>query len=304
MATFRAVIHGSFSKHFDAIQHTHQIFTAAGIEVLAPKAGELVAETDGFALFEDERDMDPRMVELLYLHHLKELGENGFSYFVDPEGYIGKSASYELGIAQLTGVRCFFGHKLTDHPAYTARASVWSPEQLVNYILATGELPQPQVDRDEAAIHRLWEELIVPGSIVATGGIIEYQPQRSQAEKEVLLVRTHKWGNRYSIVGGKVRRGERLQQALLREVSEETGLRGEVGRHIATFDQIKNSGYYRGTQHIFVDNVVRVQSKHVVLNEEAQDYIWALPSDALLHLDIEPNARQTLELYTKLAPTS
>jgi hypothetical protein len=48
------------------------------------------------------------LVELLYLHNLKRLGRNGFSYFVNPDGYIGASASYELGIAQLTNVRCFF----------------------------------------------------------------------------------------------------------------------------------------------------------------------------------------------------
>lgn len=141
---------------------------------------------------------------------------------------------------------------------------------------------------------------MVPGSVVATGAIIEHQPSHSRREKEVLLVKTHKWGNKYSVVGGKVRRNERLQHTLLREVKEETGLTGEIGPHICTFDQIKNSGYYQlGVQHIFVDNVVRVTSKQVVLNDEAQEYIWVLPSEALQYLDIEPNAKTTLKLYTE-----
>ena len=138
---------------------------------------------------------------------------------------------------------------------------------------------------------------MVPGSVVATGAIIEHQSKRCK-DKEILLVKTHKWGNRYSIVGGKVRRNEKLNTALLREVKEETKLKGEVGEHICTFDQIKNSGYYQSSvQHIFVDNVVKVKSKKVTLNEEAQDYIWALPSEALKHLDIEPNARKTVQIY-------
>ncbi|HVX24329.1 MAG TPA: NUDIX domain-containing protein, partial [Candidatus Saccharimonadales bacterium] len=113
-----------------------------------------------------------------------------------------------------------------------------------------------------------------------------------------LLVKTHKWGHRYSIVGGKVRRNERLHDALLREVREETRLNGEVGSHICTFDELKDSGYYQpGVQHIFVDNIVSVKSRRVTLNDEAQDYIWALPSEALQWLDIEPNARTTIELY-------
>lgn len=298
---FRCIIHGSFSKHFPEIQEAARIFTAAGIEVLAPKQGELTAFENGFALFEDELGQDPRLVELLYLHNLKKLGPNGFSFFVNPGGYIGKSASYELGIAQLTNTRCFFTHKLADHPAYTHGRSIWSADSLVEYVQSYGRLPAPQIRQNEKHIHKLWEDLMVPGSVVATGAIIEHQPSRSNQEKEILLVKTHKWGDRYSIVGGKVRRNERLQQALLREVQEETKLRGEVGAHICTFDQIKNSGYYQqGIQHIFVDNIVTVNSKKVTLNEEAQDYIWATPTEALKHLDIEPNARTTVELYQKL----
>jgi nucleoside triphosphatase len=297
---FRCVIHGSFSKHFGEIRRAYEIFTAAGIEVLAPKQGELTAGKDGFALFEDEKELDPRLVELLYLHNLKKLGPDGFSFFVSPEGYLGKSASYELGIAQLTNTRCFFTNKLKDHPAYVHKNAIWSAEMLADYVVTRGELPSPLVRKNERAIHQLWEDLMVPGSVVATGAIIEHQPSKSTLDKEILLVKTHKWGGRYSVVGGKVRRNERLDQALLREVREETKLAGEVGRHIVTFDQLKDSGYYqKGIQHIFVDNVVKVKSKLVNLNEEAQEYIWTRPKDALKSLDIEPNARQTLELYAK-----
>lgn len=295
---FRCVIHGSFSKHFAEIKRVSEIFQKSGIKVLAPKKGELTGVQGGFQLFEDELNLDPRLIELLYLRNLKRLGENGFSYFVNPKGYIGKAASYELGIAQLTNVQCFFSSDLSDHPAYIHKNSVWSADKLADYIMKFGRLPAPRVMPSEKEIYKLWEELMVPGSILAAGAIIEYQPQTTQREKEILLVKTHKWGNRYSIVGGKVRRNERLRQALLREVHEETSLKGEVGDHICTFDQIKNSGYYqKGVQHIFVDNIVRVKSKQVRLNEEAQDYIWALPSHALKHLDIEPNALTTIKLY-------
>ena len=298
---FRCVIHGSFGKHIDEIQQTRQIFERAGIEVLAPKAQKISDNMAGFALFEDEAGQDPRMVELLYLHHLKQLGDDGFSFFVNPEGYIGKSASYELGIAQLTNTRCFFQAPLSDHPAYVHKNAVWDADKLADYIFTKGRLPEPLVHRNERIIHKLWQELMVPGSVVATGAIIEYHPDRAQTgEKEILLVKTHKWGDRYSVVGGKVRRNELLSQTLLREVKEETGLRGEVGRHICTFDQIKNSGYYQsGVSHIFVDNVVKVTVKKVLLNDEAQDYLWVRPSDALKELDIEPNARATVELYQK-----
>ena len=288
-------MHGSFRKHFELIQEVYDIFTAAGIEVVAPKKSDLVSIKDGFALLEGEENQDPRLLELLYLHRLKKIGKNGFSYFVNPEGYIGKSASYELGIAQISNTRCFFYDNLNNHPAYIHKNATWKPRFLAEYVHEHGTLPTPQIKRNEKVLHKLWEELMVPESVVAAGAIIEYEPT-----KEILLVKTHKWGNRYSIVGGKVKRNERLDQTLLREVREETGLRGKVERHLATFDQIKNSGYYQaGTQHIFVDNVVSVESKKVRLNEEAQEYIWIPAQEALAYLDIESNARHTIELYAE-----
>lgn len=296
---FRCVIHGSFSRHFDDIRNAQHIFTNAGIEVLAPKLSDVVGKANGFTLFADERGKDPRMIELEYLHHVKRLGRDGFSYFVDRRGYIGKSTSYELGIAQVTNVRCFFLERPDDHPVYVHKNAIWSPEALVAFIMENGRLPEPKVKRSERMIHRLWEDLMVPGSVVATGAIIEHISRKK--EKEILLVKTHKWGGRYSIVGGKVRRSETLQDALRREVHEETGLSGTVGAHLCTFDQIKNSGYYvSGVQHIYVDNVFHVESKRVRLNDEAEEYVWMPAKEALRDLPIEPNARHTIELHARL----
>ncbi len=298
---FRCVLHGSFRKHFGEIQRIHRLFTDAGIEVLAPSISEVTGMKDGFAMLSTDTETDPRVIELLYLHNLKRLGENGFSYFVNPEGYLGKSASYELGIAQISNTKCFFLESISDHPAYLHKNSVWKPELLLEYILEHEELPSPRIHRNERMIHTLWEDLMVPGSVVAVGGIIEYDGIDSKKEKEVLLVKTHKWGGQYSIIGGKVRRNERLEDALHREVKEESGLRSKIGEHICTFDQFKNSGYYKaGIQHIFVDKVVRVDNKRMCLNEEAEDYIWMPAKQALAELSVEPNARHTLELYAKM----
>jgi hypothetical protein len=183
----QCILHGSFRKHFDLIQEVHDIFTRAGIEVIAPKKSELVSVEGGFALLEGEENQDPRLIELIYLHNLRKLGKDGFSYFVNPEGYIGKSASYELGIAQISNTRCFFYHELDDHPAYIHQNSVWSPQSLAEYVHQHNKLPFPQIKRNEQGLHKLWEELMVPGSVVAAGAIIEHE-----LSKEILLVKTHK----------------------------------------------------------------------------------------------------------------
>lgn len=295
---FRCVIHGSFNKYFSEIQRVHRLFTAAGIEVLAPGLSNISSIHEGFVRLGGEEGIDQRLIELRYLSNLRRLGENGFSYFVNPEGYIGKSASYELGIAQVSNIPVFFQEKIEDHPAYVHKNSIWSAENLATFIMKNRKLPEPKIKRNEAHIHNLWLQLMVPGSIATVGGIIEYESSKN--EKEVLLVKTHKWGKRYSIVGGKVRRNERLADALMREIKEETGLSVRIGANICTFDEIRNSGYYiPGIQHIFIDNVAKVSSKKVVLNEEAEEYLWMPAQIALRDLDIEPNARHTLSLYTK-----
>lgn len=294
----RVVIHGSFGQHFDVIKQVQAFFTSAGFEVLAPKVSDIVAIKDDFLLLEDEETIDPRLVELQYLHNLQKLGPNGFSYFVNPGGYIGRSVAYELGIAQLTNTRCLFWDAPRDLPAYVPANTIWRPQQLVEYWQKYGRLPQARRRPNEQLIHQLQQQLMVPGSVVATGGIIEYRPDKSNRLPEVLLVKTHKWGNRYSMVGGRVRRNERLEQALVREIREETGLAARAGQHLCTFDQIKGSGYYKtGVHHMFVDYVVQVSSRQVRLNDEAQDYLWVPAEAALAELDIEPNARHTLQLY-------
>ena len=295
---FRCVVHGSFGRHFNEIRSAMQTFKQAGIKVIAPESDEITAIKGSFLLLEDEENLDPRFVELRYLHQLHKLGENGFSYFVNPGGYLGRSAAYELGIAQATNVPCYFSHKPKDLPVYVPSSHIISPDDLVEFISVNGCLPNATLSQSRTQLHKLFQKLVNPGSVVATGGIITYQSKPSSLP-EVLLVKTHKWGHRYSMVGGKVRRGERLYDALRREVKEETGLKAEIGKHITTFDQLKNSGYYQDyIHHMFVDYEVKVESKKVRLNEEAQDYIWAPAEQALAELNIEPNAKHTLELYT------
>lgn len=295
----RCVIHGSFRKNWEEIEQASYIFQKSGITVLAPKTGRPEVVQDGFAVFADEHGRDRREIEIEYLHQLKRLGTNGFSYFVNPEGKLGTSTSFELGIAQSLNIPCYFLRPLKDHPAYVPRGHILSPQDLADSIQEKKTLPQTSIRPKQRLLHERWKNLVLPSSIVATGAIIEYEdPQRK--ERDILLVKTHKWLGRYSVVGGKVRRNESLHQTLKREIQEETGLSSRIRKHLATFDQIKNSGYYQShINHIFVDYVVEVASRKVVLNEEAQAYLWIPAKQALEELDLEPNARIIVELYAQ-----
>lgn len=297
----KCVLHGSFSKDLDLIRQVHNLFTKAGLTVVAPQNVEATGETDGFVHLQGDQSLDPRVAELFYLKKLSELGAEGFSYYLNPLGTLGTSTSYELAIDQLTNTRYLFMEPLRDHPAYVPQNSVWKPPELVQYLSEEGHYPPPVIPKDEELIAGMVQDLILPGSIIAVGAIIVDQSSRryrSGQERDVLLVRTHKWGDRFSIVGGKVQRNERLADALRREIKEETRLDSLVEESICTFDELRGSGYFRGGTHrVFTDNVVLAGSRKVRLNEEAEEYMWIPPGVALRELDIEPNAQKTLELY-------
>src|SRR3989344_6865807 len=73
---FRCVLHGSFRKHWSEIQKIHRLFTANGIEVLAPTMSEIKTTENGFVVLESDGQRDQRLIELLYLHNLKQLGDD------------------------------------------------------------------------------------------------------------------------------------------------------------------------------------------------------------------------------------
>lgn len=296
---FRCVVHGSFGRHMPQIRSAIKTFARENINVLAPRSSEITAINGSFLLLEDEETLDPRYVELRYLQNLQLLGQYGFSYFVNPSGYIGKSSAFELGIALATGVPCFFSSKPKDLPVYVPKSNILSPQDLVRYISDNNFLPKPNLHSRNIVLHKMLNSLTANGSIVAAGGVVQYQ-RTSTSLPEVLLVKTHKWKGRYSIVGGKIKRNEKLHEGLMREIAEETGLKAVVEKHLVTFDQIKQSGYYRDyINHIFIDYIATTSSKKVSLNDEAQDFVWIPAEEALAELDIEPNARHTLEVYCK-----
>ena len=101
-------------------------------------------------------------------------------------------------------------------------------------------------------------------------------------EGKMLLVKSHKWGDRYTIAGGHVEVGETLVEALKREIMEEVGLKICDVRLLMTQEAIFSPEFYRRRHFIFFDFVCRCDDNHVVVDgDEIQGYLWEEPRDAL-----------------------
>jgi ADP-ribose pyrophosphatase YjhB (NUDIX family) len=128
--------------------------------------------------------------------------------------------------------------------------------------------------------------LVGAGAVVHRGGA-------------VLLVRRRYPPNqgKWSLPGGLVELGERVQDAAAREVFEETGLKVriegllDVGTDLHTDDESRLEYHF-----VLVDYVARPVGGRLRLNSESTDHGWFRESD-VKRLDMSPGTRQVLGIY-------
>ena len=97
----------------------------------------------------------------------------------------------------------------------------------------------------------------------------------------LFLMKSHKWRGKYVVPGGHIELGERMQDALVREVKEETGLDVFDVQFLCFQEFIYNESFWKKRHYIFFDFVCRSDAVDAELNEEAQEYVWVTPQEAL-----------------------
>lgn len=121
---------------------------------------------------------------------------------------------------------------------------------------------------------------------------------------EILLVKSHKWGNKYTVAGGHIELGERSEEAVKREIREEVGLDVEPVRILLVQEAIFPKDYIKHEHYIFMDYLCRTESSSVKLdNEEIQEYLWISPNGAL-QLDLESFTRNLVIEYLRNSNTA
>jgi nucleoside triphosphatase len=100
------------------------------------------------------------------------------------------------------------------------------------------------------------------------------------AKGELFLMKSHKWRGKYVVPGGHIDLGETIEEALIREVKEETGLDIYDVEFLCFQEFIYDDAFWQKSHFIFFDYVCKTHSTTVQLNAEAQDYAWVSLEDA------------------------
>lgn len=242
--------------------------------------------------------------------HLQAILQSDALWLMVPDGYCGPSMSLEMGWALAHRVPVFYDGKYSAdirEPVVRmyARPIKGISDLVRNFDSILGVHP---------TISEYWMGRVLSPSVlqspdiqfnanVAVGSVIvdfSDKRYRSGQPRDVLAVRTYKYGDVFSIVGDRMERGENLIAAFPRATREQTGQECEIGDDVCAFDEVPDSGYYKpGPSRLLVDKVIKLGSRRITLDYRAQEEVWAPPDVLLRDLPIEPNARKALQLYMK-----
>ncbi|MGH7975881.1 MAG: NUDIX domain-containing protein, partial [Limisphaerales bacterium] len=102
------------------------------------------------------------------------------------------------------------------------------------------------------------------------------------SKNEALMIRTHKWSDKWGIPGGKIKFGETSETALRREILEETGLKISNIKFVLVQDCIHSKEFYRDAHFILLNYTCRCAGKNprVKLNDEGREFRWVKIAEA------------------------
>ncbi|MHC4618512.1 MAG: hypothetical protein ACYTEQ_12255 [Planctomycetota bacterium] len=91
-----ATISGSFHRHMTDIKEASEEFRSLGVRILSPEDTRIVDQKGDFLFVASD---GCRSIQLVQNRHLEAIIASDFLWLVAPNGYVGQSASMEMGFS-------------------------------------------------------------------------------------------------------------------------------------------------------------------------------------------------------------
>jgi 8-oxo-dGTP pyrophosphatase MutT (NUDIX family) len=112
------------------------------------------------------------------------------------------------------------------------------------------------------------------------------------------MVHTVKWSGLWGIPGGKIKGGESSEDALRREILEETGLSLTHICFALAQDCIRSKEFYKPAHFVLLNYIAHTSETKVTLNAEADEYRWCTLEECY-QLNLNTPTRILLDWYKK-----
>lgn len=99
-------------------------------------------------------------------------------------------------------------------------------------------------------------------------------------EGKLLMIQTYKWSNKWGIPGGKIKWNETAEQALIREIKEETNLDLFDIEFVMVQDCIRSDEFFKPAHFLLLNYLASSENSEVTLNEEADEFKWVSYEEA------------------------
>lgn len=133
MSQEKVTISGSYRKHFDRLVSAKKDFTTLGAEVLRPHSDSISVADQELVRLEGDPD-DLRAVQEKQLEALRD---SDFVYVVNPGGYLGPSATLEVGYAHRAGTPVYASEQPFEPAVAAVVQGVYAPEEALEHYRET-----------------------------------------------------------------------------------------------------------------------------------------------------------------------
>jgi len=116
-------------------------------------------------------------------------------------------------------------------------------------------------------------------------------------KEELFMMKSAKWQNQYMIPGGGVKTDEVLEEALIREIKEETKMDIENIKFLSIYDGSHLGSEYTGDSGhlVFINYKAKFKGKSKIkLNKEASAYKWRSVEEWLNEKSLQPDIKKVI----------